>query len=79
MHTLDLGFAFDNVADPGFVMYAGEDAPQALADDIHGRWMEFIKTGSPGPDWRPFAAEADLKVFGPPAERNRDALGAWVY
>ncbi|MCA0156825.1 carboxylesterase family protein [Tsukamurella sp. M9C] len=79
MHTLDLGFAFDNVADPGFAMYAGDAAPQALADDIHGRWMEFIATGVPGQDWRPFGSEADVKVFGPPATRNLDALGSWQY
>ncbi|CAM5375104.1 Carboxylic ester hydrolase OS=Tsukamurella paurometabola (strain ATCC 8368 / DSM / CCUG 35730/ CIP 100753 / JCM 10117 / KCTC 9821 / NBRC 16120 / NCIMB 702349 / NCTC 13040) OX=521096 GN=Tpau_1015 PE=3 SV=1 [Tsukamurella paurometabola] len=79
MHTLDLGFAFDNIGDPGFTLYAGDGAPQSLADDIHGRWLSFIKTGVPGDDWNPYRSEDDVKVFGPPAARNTDALKAWSY
>ncbi|RDH10158.1 carboxylesterase/lipase family protein [Tsukamurella pulmonis] len=79
MHTLDLGFAFDNIADPGFTLYGGEDAPQELADDVHGRWVDFITTGTPGAGWSPFRSEEDLHVFGPAAERNTRALSAWTY
>lgn len=79
LHTLDLGFAFDNLADPGFTLYGGEGAPQALADEIHGAWMQFIKTGAPGDDWRPFGAEGDLKVFGPQASRDTTVLQAWDF
>ncbi|BEK89137.1 carboxylesterase family protein [Nocardia seriolae] len=79
MHTLDLGFAFDNLADPGFTLYAGDDAPQALADEMHGLWMQFIKTGVPSDDWHPFRGDDDLRVFGPPASRNTTVLKAWTY
>ncbi|WP_081586004.1 carboxylesterase/lipase family protein [Tsukamurella sp. 1534] len=79
MHTLDLGFTFDNLADPGFTLYGGDGAPQALADEMHGLWMRFIETGSPSEDWRPFRSEADVRVFGPAAERNTEVLGAWTF
>lgn len=79
MHTLDLGFAFDNVNAPGFVAYAGKDAPQSLADEMHSSWVRFIKTGVPADDWQPYSSEADLKVFGPAGRRNIDVLSAWKY
>ncbi|BBZ74973.1 carboxylic ester hydrolase [Mycolicibacterium anyangense] len=79
MHTLDLGFAFDNIHAPGFVAYAGPDAPQSLADEIHGSWVRFIKTGVPDDDWQPYRSEADLKIFGPAGQRNIDVLSAWKY
>ncbi len=79
MHTLDLGFAFDNVGAAGFIAYAGEDAPQSLADEIHGSWVRFIKTGVPGGDWKPYSSETDNRIFGPAGQRNIDVLSAWTY
>lgn len=79
LHTLDLGFAFDNVDAPGFIAYAGPDAPQSLADEIHGSWVRFITTGVPEDDWKPYSSEADIRVFGPPGRRNIEVLSAWKY
>jgi para-nitrobenzyl esterase len=47
-HTLEIGFVFDTVADPATEMIGGPDAPQALADDMHARWVAFAKSGDPG-------------------------------
>ncbi len=79
LHTLDLGFAFDNVNAAGFTAYAGPDAPQSLADQIHGSWVRFIKTGVPADDWKPYSTEADNRILGPAGRRNIDVLSAWKY
>ncbi|SBS77094.1 hypothetical protein MHPYR_40096 [uncultured Mycobacterium sp.] len=74
-----LVFAFDNVDTPGFTAYAGPDALQSLADEIHGSWVRFIKTGVPADDWKPYSSEADIRIFGPAGQRNIDVLSAWAY
>lgn len=79
LHTLDLGFAFDNIRTPGFTVYAGDNAPQSLADEIHGSWVRFIKTGVPAEDWKPYSSEADNRILGPADQRNVDVLAAWTY
>lgn len=47
-HCLDIPYFFDNLADPDVDRVAGPDAPQALADEIHGAAISFITTGEPG-------------------------------
>jgi para-nitrobenzyl esterase len=47
-HALEIGFVFDTLRQPGSNWLAGADAPQSLADNIHGRWVAFAKSGDPG-------------------------------
>ena len=47
-HALDLPFMWDNVRDPMAKRLIGDDAPQALADEMHGAWVRFITDGDPG-------------------------------
>jgi len=47
-HALDLPFMWDNVRDVMSVRLVGDDAPQALADEMHGAWVHFITDGDPG-------------------------------
>jgi para-nitrobenzyl esterase len=79
LHTLDLGFAFDTVDTPGFTAYAGEGAPQSLADEIHGSWVRFIKTGVPEDNWKPYSSEADNRILGPAGRRNIEVPSARKY
>jgi para-nitrobenzyl esterase len=47
-HALEIGFVFDTIADPATELLGGPAAPQALADDIHARWVAFATSGDPG-------------------------------
>jgi para-nitrobenzyl esterase len=47
-HALEIGFVFDNLHQPTSSWLAGDAPPQALADDMHARWVAFAKTGDPG-------------------------------
>lgn len=49
-HALDVGFVFDALNDPAAQRMLGENAPQRLADHMHGDWIRFAKTGDPGWD-----------------------------
>jgi para-nitrobenzyl esterase len=55
-HCLDIPFAFDNLdaerVEDGLI---GPNPPQALADEMHGAWVRFIKTGDAG--WPAYDAE----------------------
>lgn len=53
VHNLDLPFVFDVLDAPGVARTAGPDAPQALADAMHGTWVRFVRDG-----WLP--AEATI-------------------
>ena len=54
-HTIDLLFLFDG---PPVVRRAllGRFSPeqQSLADRLRGNWVQFVRTGDPGPDWPRF-------------------------
>ena len=54
-HCAEIPFVFDDLglADPPPVI--GAQAPQAVADAMHGAWVRFITTGDPG--WAPYTAE----------------------
>ncbi len=61
-HTVELPFVFDRlglpaVGGPDALLGAGTP-PQHLADDMHGAWIRFARTGSPG--W----AAGPPRVFG---------------
>ncbi|MFE0641153.1 carboxylesterase/lipase family protein [Streptomyces sp. NPDC058877] len=47
-HALELPFVFDRLHDPSYAPMLGDRPPQALADAVHGAWVSFAKTGSPG-------------------------------
>lgn len=74
-HALDLGFALDNLGDPEFARHAGPRPPRELAAAMHGAWVRFCGTGSPG--WAPFSAESAVLNFGPPGRRDLDLLSMW--
>ncbi|WP_436776891.1 carboxylesterase/lipase family protein [Yinghuangia sp. YIM S09857] len=50
-HCLDLPFAFDLLDAPGAEASTGPDAPQKLADAVHGAWVAFIRDLDPGAAW----------------------------
>lgn len=47
-HALEIGFTFDTLAHEAHGALMGTAAPQALADDMHGAWVRFIRDGDPG-------------------------------
>ncbi|NDI47108.1 carboxylesterase/lipase family protein [Goekera deserti] len=47
-HCLDVPFAFDLLDDPDVTRVAGPDAPQSLADAVHGAVVAFATDGDPG-------------------------------
>ncbi|MEW1638353.1 carboxylesterase family protein [Streptomyces sp. NPDC093801] len=69
-HALELGFVFDTLGLPESSWLAGPDAPQALADEMHGAWVRYATTGDPG--WAPWNGDGPPKVFdGPEPEAVR--------
>ena len=57
MHTMDVGFVFDNVDIAKSELGEGKDR-QPLADKMSAAWVAFAKTGNPNhkgiPNWTPF-------------------------
>ena len=53
VHALEIPFVFDTVGPdvPLFGPMLGPDAPQQLADVMHGAWVAFAASGDPGPNW----------------------------
>ncbi|RBY83715.1 carboxylesterase/lipase family protein [Geodermatophilus sp. TF02-6] len=51
-HALELGFTFDTLALEAHGALMGPAAPQALADEVHGAWVRFVRDGDPG--WAPY-------------------------
>lgn len=60
-HAMEIGFVFDHVSQPDSELLAGADAPQILADRMHGDWVRFVTTGDPG--WPAFAGARRVQVF----------------
>jgi para-nitrobenzyl esterase len=60
-HALEIGFVFDNGADPDSLRLAGADAPQSLADRMHGDWVAFIRSGDPG--WPAYDERRLVQIF----------------
>jgi para-nitrobenzyl esterase len=61
-HGLEIGFVFDNLDDPSGRPMVGTEPPQALADDMHGAWVDFVKTGRPG--WPAYGTDRAVRSFG---------------
>lgn len=61
-HCLDVPFVFDVLDDPDVTRVAGADAPQELADRVHGAVVAFVRDGTPG--WsRSDADGSGIEVF----------------
>lgn len=77
LHTLDLPFVFDTLDDEGAQRLAGKDAPQALADALHGAWVSFVKEGDPG--WEPTKdAPGPTAIFNAGGRDIADSVGSDV-
>jgi len=47
-HALEIAFVFDALATERGRPLGGDQAPQALADAMHGAWVAFARNGDPG-------------------------------
>ncbi|QUQ64141.1 carboxylesterase/lipase family protein [Kutzneria sp. CA-103260] len=79
-HVMELPFVFDRLSSPDWIKLAGPDAPQRIADEMHGAWIRFATTGDPG--WPSWDAARSTMVFRDPVSEvqagPRDAqLAAW--
>ena len=73
-HALELPFMWDNVGDTMAQRLIGTDAPQELADEMHGAWVRFVTDGDPG--WAPYdTATRTTRDFGGPNQLVDDPLG----
>ena len=81
-HATEIPFVFDTLDTPDAVAMLGPDAPQEVADAMHGAWVRFITDGDPG--WAPYdmATRTTQRVHrrrdvdrGPPERRPAGALG----
>ncbi len=72
MHCLDMPFYFDCLGADGVTAITGAEPPQALADDVHGAAVAFIRDGHPG--WPACAAlgEVAAQVFDTPSHVAAD-------
>lgn len=71
-HCLDVPFFFDCLDSPiGIGPLAGPNPPQALADDVHGGAIAFVRTGEPG--WPRYDAASKMnRVFDTPSSVEGD-------
>jgi para-nitrobenzyl esterase len=60
-HAVEIAFAFGRLDTPDAVALSGTTAPRSLADEMHGAWLAFIRTGDPG--WPEFGGERATRVF----------------
>ncbi|MBO0684603.1 MAG: carboxylesterase/lipase family protein, partial [Candidatus Dormibacteraeota bacterium] len=81
-HALEIPFAWNTLSVPGREGFTGSGAEaQALADQMHGAWIDFASSGDPGWD-RYEEHRRATRVFGPGAgvvddpERERRELWA---
>ena len=80
-HALELGFVFDTIDDPATAHLVGDEPPRDLAEDMHGRWVEFARHGDPG--WAPYEpARRAVMAFGSPSSHivenpRADELALW--
>lgn len=71
-HCLDVPFWFDGLDRERVDALAGANPPQALADDVHGAAVAFIRSGEPG--WAAFTPAARAAyVFDSPSHAEDDA------
>jgi para-nitrobenzyl esterase len=74
-HAVELPFVFDNLDSPDWAGMTGSDAPQSLADTVHGAWVRFAQTGDPG--WNRYTSPGRIAMrFGMVSETTRDDRAA---
>ena len=85
-HALELAFVFNTLSSPLAAMFAGPEAPQPIADAMHGAWVSFVTTGNPGheglPQWPRYtpSQRATLLFDVAPAvveQPNAEELALW--
>ena len=60
-HCLDVPFIFDLLEDPDVTRVAGPEPPQALADQVHAAFVEFVRNQDPG--WPSYRQSKSIMVF----------------
>ena len=70
-HAAEIGFVFDSLA--AAVRMNGPDAPQELADAMHGAWVAFAGTGDPG--WERYGDARNVRTFGTSTATVTDPRG----
>lgn len=73
-HTLEIPFVFDTLDDPWGIDLRGADAPRELAKQVHGAWVEFIRSGGPG--WPAYGDARNVRRLDTESSLVRDP-GAW--
>lgn len=61
-HASEVAFGFDNLAVDWARALRGDAAPQAVADDMHGALVAFVRDGAPG--WAQYGADRNVRLFG---------------
>ena len=75
-HSLEIPFAFDNLAQPGVDLFIGPgERPQHVADVMHRAWISFINDGDPGWDRYDSNTRATM-VFDDRSGVQQDPAGA---
>jgi para-nitrobenzyl esterase len=69
-HALEIGFVFDNLDDPAGEALTGSAPPQALADEMHRDWVNFVRSGKPG--WPVYGSERTVRRFAPASSTVTD-------
>ncbi|MCU1420369.1 MAG: carboxylesterase family protein [Microbacteriaceae bacterium] len=64
IHCLDVAFFFDCLQRDGVTAIAGAHPPEALATEVHGSAVRFVRDGAPG--WPGFAQDGATRVFDEP-------------
>ncbi|KTR94006.1 carboxylesterase [Microbacterium testaceum] len=76
-HCLDVPFWFDHLDADGVTAIAGDSPPRALADQVHGAAVAFVRDGDPGwPRWD--AADRRARVFDVTASAPPVEVGAYA-
>jgi para-nitrobenzyl esterase len=70
-HAAELSFVFDTLA--AAEPMNGPDAPQDVADAMHGAWVAFATTGDPG--WERYGDTRTVRTFGTSSGTVTDPRG----
>jgi para-nitrobenzyl esterase len=69
-HATEIPLVFDTLDTPDAAALLGPDAPQELADRVHGAWVRFITDADPG--WPSYEPETrTTRVFGTDCSSDR--------
>ncbi|MFT3796907.1 carboxylesterase family protein [Microbacterium sp.] len=63
-HVMEVPFVFDDLSSPDAQKLVGKNAPQALADAVHGDWVQFITTQRV--DWPVFQEGNQVRFYTDP-------------